>query len=544
MKRREFLQITAVGGSALAAAGLSACEPKSEAKKKKKRKKSPPPFELDELTVAALQEGMASGKYSARKLVEMYLERIERVDKGDYGVNSVIEINPDAEAIAHARDAERRENNIRGPLHGIPVMIKDNIDTADKMMTTAGSLALSGSIAAQDSYVAQKLREAGAIILGKTNLSEWANFRSTRSTSGWSGRGGQTNNPYALDRNPCGSSSGSGAAVSANLCTITIGTETNGSVVCPSSANGIVGIKPTVGLVGRSGIIPIAHTQDTAGPMARTVRDAAIMLGALTGIDPRDDITNESKGNSHTDYTQFLDPNGLKGTRIGVARNYFGFHPGVDQLMEDAIAAIKELGAEVIDPANIETRGEYGNAGFEVLLYEFKTDLNKYFMTVNANHPVRSLEALIQFNEENKDASMPYFGQEILIMAQERGDLSSPEYIDALKKVRELSRDKGIDATMGKDNLDAIIAPTGGPAWYTDWVNGDHFGGSSSSPAARSGYPNITVPAGFIHGLPVGISMFSRPYTEPQLIKYAYAFEQATNHRRAPEFLAHVDYGA
>ena len=539
MKRREFLQITAAGSSALAIAGLSSCDqPNTEGKSYNAAEV--PPFELDELAISDLQEGMKSGKYTARSIVEKYLERIKAIDRNGPAVNSVIEINPDALKIAEALDKERRENKVRGLLHGIPVMIKDNIDTADKMMTTAGSLALKGSIPAQDSFVAQKLREAGAIIIAKTNLSEWANFRSTNSTSGWSGRGGQTNNPYALDRNPCGSSSGSGAAVSANLCTVAIGTETNGSVVCPSSANGIVGIKPTVGLVGRSGIIPIAHTQDTAGPMTRTVRDGAILLGALTGIDPRDDVTKESSGKSHSDYTQFLDPQGLNGARIGVARNFFEFHPGVDKLMEDAVSAMKAAGAVIVDEANIETSRDYGSAGFDVLLYEFKTDLNKYFASLPQGNGVRSLQALIEFNEANKEAEMPHFGQEILILAQEKGDLSSPEYISALKKVKELSRDKGIDATLSKHKVDAIIAPTGGPAWFTDWINGDHFGGGSSSPAARAGYPNITVPAGFIRGLPVGISIFSGPYQEPMLIKFAYAFEQATNHRKPPQFLPSV----
>ncbi|MFQ5631076.1 MAG: amidase, partial [bacterium] len=392
-------------------------------------------------------------------------------------------------------------------------------------------------------HARRALREAGAIILGKANLSEWANFRSTRSSSGWSGRGGQARNPYALDRNPCGSSSGSGITVAANLCTVAIGTETNGSVVCPSTANGIVGIKPTVGLVSRSGIIPIAHSQDTAGPMARTVRDAAILLGALTGTDSRDEATKQNEGKVHRDYTQFLDPQGMKGARIGVARNYFGFHEMVDKLMEGAIAAMKALGATVVDPANIETRGKYGDSGFDVLLYEFKTDLNKYLATLSSNVAVHSLEELIAFNAANKDKEMPYFGQEILEMAQEKGDLASPEYKEALAKIHRLSRDEGIDATLNTQQLDAIIAPTGGPAWLTDWVNGDHYVGGSSSPAARSGYPNITVPAGFVHGLPVGISFFSRAYNESLLIKLAYAFEQATQHRKPPQFLPHVQIG-
>jgi amidase len=499
-------------------------------------------FELDEATIADLKGGMQSGKYTAHGITQMYLQRIQEIDEAGPAVNSVIETNPDALAIADQLDQERKANQVRGPLHGIPVMIKDNIDTADRMTTTAGSLALKGSIPASDSFVAQKLRQAGAIILGKTNLSEWANFRSTRSTSGWSGRGGQTRNPYALDRNPCGSSSGSGAAAAANLCALAIGTETNGSVVCPSSANGVVGIKPTVGMVSRSGIIPIAHTQDTAGPMARTVRDGAILLGALTGVDANDEATKTSEGKARTDYTQFLDVNGLKGARIGVARNFFGFHPQVDQLMEDAIEAMKSQGATVVDPANIETGRQVGEAGFDVLLYEFKADLNKYFAALKNDAGVRSLEELIEFNEANKEAEMPYFGQEILIRAQEKGDLSSPEYKEALLKVKRLSGKEGIDATLSKDKLDAIVAPTGGPAWLIDWVTGDHFGGGSSSPAARAGYANITVPAGFVHGLPVGISFFAGPYSEPMLFKLTYSFEQATKHRKPPQFLRHADF--
>ncbi|MFQ5637912.1 MAG: amidase [bacterium] len=539
MKRREFLQMTVAGSTTFALAGLSSCtQPGTESETSVE--KGVKPFDLDELTIVDLQAGMKSGKFTARSITEMYLERIKEIDQQGPSLNSIIELNPDALAIADKLDEERGKNRVRSSMHGIPVLIKDNIDTADRMTTTAGSLALKGSIAAQDSFVAQKLRQAGAIILGKTNLSEWANFRSTSSSSGWSGRGGQTRNPYALDRNPCGSSSGSGVAAAANLCSVAIGTETNGSVVCPSSANGIVGIKPTVGLVSRSGIIPIAHTQDTAGAMARTVSDAATLLGVLTGMDPRDKATQQSKGKAHGDYTRFLDAKGMTGARIGVARNYFGFHAKVDKLMEDAIETMKKLGAIMVDPADIETRRKYGDSGFEVLLYEFKTDLNKYLARLSTEVAVHSLQELIEFNEANKDAEMPYFGQEILHRAHEKGDLSSPEYKEALKKVRRLSRDEGIDATLKKHRLDAIIAPTGGPAWVTDWVNGDHFSGGSSSPAARAGYPNITVPAGFVHGLPVGISFFSRAYSEPVLIKIAYAFEQATKHRKRPQFLPHI----
>ncbi|MFQ5632213.1 MAG: amidase [bacterium] len=539
MKRREFLQTTVAGGSALTLTGLPSCAKLGE-ENAQTSAHTVQPFELDELTIPGLQEGMQSGKYTAESITELYLERIEALDKQGPALHAVIETNPDALEIAKSLDTERNNDKVRGPLHGIPVLIKDNIDTADRMTTTAGSYALEGSIPKQDSFVAQKLREAGAIILGKANLSEWANFRSTRSSSGWSGRGGQARNPYALDRNPCGSSSGSGIAAAATLCAVAIGTETNGSVVCPSTANGIVGIKPTVGLLSRSGIIPIAHSQDTAGPMARTVRDAAILLGALTGIDARDDATRQSEGKAHRDYTQFLDSQGMNGARIGVARNYFGFHEMVDKLVEDAIDVMKQLGATVVDEANIETRNKYGDSGFAVLLYEFKTNLNKYLATLDDSVPVHTLEELIAFNSANKEKEMPYFGQEILKMAQEKGDLDTPEYKEALAKIHRLSRDEGIDATLKKHNIDAIIAPTGGPAWLTDWINGDHYVGGSSSPAARAGYPNITVPAGFIHGLPVGISFFSRAWNEPQLIKFAYAFEQATHHRKSPQFLPHV----
>lgn len=423
------------------------------------------------------------------------------------------------------------------------MLIKDNIGTADKMATTAGSLALEGSIPAIDSFVAQKLRESGAVILGKTNLSEWANFRSSRSTSGWSGRGGQTRNPYALDRNPSGSSSGSGVAVSANLCTVALGTETNGSIVGPSTMNGIVGIKPTVGLIGRTGIIPISHNQDTAGPMARTVRDAAVLLGCLTGIDPLDDITKQSQGRSYNDYTAFLEPGHLRGKRIGVARNFTGFHNEVYGLFEEAIQAMKDIGAVIIDPANIESSGKLGGADSDVMLYEFKDGINRYLSSLGNGVGVKSLADLIEFNEKNRDREMPWFEQEIFINAEGKGNLSTPEYLDALGKTRRLSRDEGIDATLRKHNLDAIVAPTGGPAHLTDWINGDHFRGGSSSPAAQAGYPNITVPCGFIHGLPVGISFFSTAYTESTLISIAYAYEQTTKHRNAPTFLDHVDFG-
>ena len=535
MKRRSFIQYSAITGAALTATGLStSCQPQKQ--ENGTSDDEVPAFELTGKTVKELQEAMEAGQYTAQQLVELYLARIEAIDRNGPRLNSVIELNPEAISIAQQLDEERKNGQIRGPLHGIPVMIKDNIDTADKMMTTAGALALSGNIAAQDSFVAEKLREAGAIILGKTNLSEWANFRSTRSSSGWSGRGGQTRNPYILDRNPCGSSSGSGAAVSASLCTITIGTETNGSVVCPSSNNGIVGIKPTVGLIGRSGIIPISETQDTAGPMARTVEDAATLLGALTGIDPRDPRTKESEGKAYTDYTSFLDAKGLQGKRIGVGRNFFDFHEGVDQLMEDAIQLMKSNGATLIDLEEVVPSGQ-GKASFDVLLYEFKDGVNKYLASCKSDLPVSTLADVIDFNKENAAASMPYFKQEILKMAQDKGDLESKEYLEALEKILRLNQKEGIDKVMDEHNLDAIIGPTGGPAWNIDLVNGDHFGGGSSSPAAKAGYPNITVPAGYIHGLPVGMSIFGRAYSEPILIAIAYAYEQASQHRQEPTFI-------
>ena len=493
-------------------------------------------FEVAELTITQLQEGLTSGRFMARSLAEKYLVRIEAMDKHGASVNSVIETNPDALAIADALDKERKAKSPRGPLHGIPVLIKDNIDTADRMTTTAGSLALLGSIAPKDSFVAKKLRDAGAVILGKTNLSEWANIRSSHSSSGWSGRGGQTRNPYVLDRNPCGSSSGSGAAVSANFCAVAVGTETDGSVVCPSSANGIVGIKPTLGLISRSGIIPIAHSQDTAGPMARTVSDAAALLSALAGEDP-DDAATASANKHAADYTKFLDPNGLRGKRIGVVRKLFGFSDAVDDLMSAALDVMKRQGAELIDPVEISSLGKLDDPELDVLLTELKADLNAYLAKLGGRAPVRTLKDIIDFNERNKAKEMPYFGQDLFIKAEAKGPLTDKGYLESLANNRKLSREEGIDAVMDKHKLDALVAPTGGPAWVTDLVTGDHFGGGSSQLPAMAGYPNIQVPAGFSFGLPVGISFFGRAWSEPALIAIAFAYEQASKHRKAPGFL-------
>ena len=534
--RRQFLKLSTCAG-ALAVAGpafngsITAAHTAYPAK----------PFEFEEATVNDLQSAMQSGKHTARAIAESYLARIDEMDKHGAAVNSVIELNPEALAIAEALDRERKAKGVRGPLHGIPVLIKDNIDTADKMMTTAGSLALLGSTPPKDAFIVERLRAAGAVILGKTNLSEWANFRSTHSTSGWSGRGGQTRNPYALDRNPCGSSSGSGAAASANFAAIAVGTETDGSVVCPSSTCGLVGIKPTLGLVSRSGIIPIAHSQDTAGPMARTVTDATLLLNALVGIDPRDVATSDSRGKSQTDYTKFLDANGLKGARIGVARKSFGFNDRVDKLMQDAIDVMKRAGAEIIDPADIPTHGKFDDSEFEVLLYEFKADLNAYLATLGPQAPVHTMKEIIAFNEKNADKEMPYFGQEIMLKAEAKGPLTDPAYRKALEKNLRMSRKEGIDAVMAKHKLDALIAPTGGPSWKTDLLNGDHFTGGLSTAPAVAGYPHITVSAGYVYGLPVGLSFTGLAWTEPTLIKLAFAYEQATKHRRAPKFLPSVE---
>ncbi|MBS1725225.1 MAG: amidase [Armatimonadetes bacterium] len=525
MKRRDFLNAGLATGVSAMAGNLLANE--------NVHPYSVPDFDLEEKTTADLQKAMKEGSETSASITQQYLERIHAVDQSGPKTNSVIELNPDAMEIAQRLDEERSAGKVRGPLHGIPILIKDNIETGDKMMTTAGSLVLDGNVAKEDAFIVKRMVAAGAIILGKTNLSEWANFRSTHSTSGWSGRGGQTKNPYALDRNPCGSSSGSGVAASANFCAIAVGTETDGSIVCPSTNNGLVGVKPTVGLVSRTGIIPLSHSQDTAGPMARTVTDAALLLGVLAGKDPSESASKGYKGAS--DYLKFLKPGALKGARIGIARKFFGFNDKVDYIMHEAILVLKELGAVMVDPADLPSHGKYDDTELEVLLYDFKHDIEAYLRARNLK--AKTLADLIKMNDEMKDREMPFFGQEIFHQAQAKGPLTDKKYIKALERNHRLSRDEGIDGIMDKLKLDAIIAPTGGPAWTTDLLNGDHFTGGSSTPSAVAGYPAVTLPAGNVRGLPVGITFFGRAWSEGKLLSYAYAFERATGHRKAPKFL-------
>ncbi len=533
MKRREFLQGTLTAGLGLPlvprASGAAVSPPPSRRVRQS--------FELEEATVHLLQDGMTSGKWTARGITEQYLARIAAVDRNGPSLNSVIETNPDALEIAERLDQERSARGPRGPLHGVPVLVKDNLDSGDRMVTTAGSLALAGSAAPRDSTVVERLRTAGAVLLGKTNLSEWANYRSISSTSGWSGRGGLTRNPYILDHNACGSSSGSGAAGAASLAAITIGTETDGSVVCPSSICGLVGIKPTVGLVSRAGIIPISATQDTAGPMCRTVTDAALVLAAIQGADPRDAATRAIGGRAMTGYASMLRPDGLKGARLGIARRGFGLPPSVDAVLGEAIAALRQHGAVIIDPVEIPNVEKLGDPETLILDYEFKAGIAAYLATRGPGFPLKTLADLIAFNSANQAKEMPWFGQEIFERSVKCGPLTDPKYRSALAACRLYSRTRGIDGIMARHRLNALVAITAGPSWPTDLVNGDRYTGGCSSPAAVAGYPHVTVPAGWLHGLPIGLSFFGKAWSEGPLLGYAYAFEQATSQRRAPRFL-------
>jgi amidase len=526
--RRLIVLVLLAGGSACTQVAESPTQPQ------------PAGFELNEMPVAQLQEAMTAGRYTSRRLVELYLQRIAQIDGAGPTLRSVIEINPDALAIADALDAERKTKGPRGPLHGIPILVKDNIDTGDKMLTTAGSLALTGAPAPRDAFVVERLRAAGVVLLGKTNLSEWANIRSPKSTSGWSARGGQVKNPYVLDRNPCGSSSGTGAAIAANLAAVGVGTETDGSVVCPSSISALVGIKPTIGLVSRTGIVPISHSQDTAGPMTRTVADAAALLNAMVGAD-KSDAAMASAPVAREDYTTALKADALKGARIGVARaQYFGYSPPTDALVNAAIELMKTQGATIVDPADITTASRLEACEIEVLLYEFKADLNAYLATRGTATAANTLKDLIAFNERERAREMPHFGQELFIRAEAKGPLTTPEYRAAAMLCRRLARDEGIDAVMTKHQLDALVVPTLGPAWPTDLVNGDHITGAGSTPAAVAGYPSITVPAGWVGELPVGILFMGRAWSESRLIGLAFAYEQASRHRRPPKFLTTI----
>ena len=541
------LGAAAVAGAACAPSGRDRDDgrPEAEASGSEDPRTQPPAvggFALEEATIAELGREMAEGERTSAEITGLYLRRIEALDRQGPTLRSVIETNPDALEIAEELDRERAAGNVRGPLHGVPILLKDNIATADRNTTTAGSLALEGSIPERDAFVAARLRRAGAVLLGKANLSEWANFRSRRSSSGWSARGGQCRNPYVLSRNPCGSSSGSGAATSANLCAAAVGTETDGSIICPSSANGLVGIKPTVGLVSRGGIVPISAVQDTAGPMARTVADAAALLSGMTGTDPMDEATADSP--VPTDLTRHLGESGatdLSGVRIGIDRQFFDREGRVDAVMEEAIRALAGLGAEIVDPVEIAHLQEVGRHEFEAMLYEFKAGLNEYLAGLGGDAPVKTLADVIAFNEAHAAEEMPYFGQEILVEAEAKGPLTEAAYRTARDTANRLSRDEGLDATLAEHRLEAILGPSGGPAWVTDLVHGDGFSVGSSRPAAVAGYPNVTVPAGQVHGLPVGVSFFGAAWSEPTLIRIAWAFEQAAPHRRPPRFRASVD---
>lgn len=532
---RRALFAAAGASAGLAAVAAGGCAPSSGASQPSATGSADDPdagFPWLEATIDQLQGAMEAGELNAEDLTRAYLDRVEAIDRSGPTLRSIIETNPDAVEIARQLDRERSEGKVRGPLHGMPILLKDNIATADRMTTTAGSLALEGSIAPVDSFVAAQLRRAGAVLLGKTNLSEWANIRSTKSSSGWSARGGQCRNPYALDRNPCGSSSGSGASVAANLCVAAIGTETNGSIVCPSSANGVVGIKPTLGAVSRTHIIPIAHSQDTAGPMARSVRDAALVLDALVGVDPADAITESANGKGPW---SALEKGGLEGRRVGVLRSSAGFDARVDALMEAALEEMRAGGAETVD-VEYNQGSALSRASYTVLLCELKSDLALYLSGLDAGAPVKTLAEVIAFNDENAEREMPYFGQEIFLMAEKTDGVDDPDYAEALQTSKRLAREEGIDALVEEHRLDAIVGPTGGPAWVTDLINGDHFSGGSSSLAAVAGYPNITVPMGFIHGMPVGLSFFGSAWSEPDLLRIAFDFEQRTGHRRSPSY--------
>jgi amidase len=535
ISRRSFLKASGTAGAAGALAGAGTVANAAGAMAATDH--DVPSFPFEEATIAELQAAMASGRLSSRRLTQAYLRRIRQIDLSGIQLNSVIEVNPDALDIARELDAERRQGKVRGPLHGIPILVKDNFATRDRMATTAGSLALLGAEVPRDAFVVRRLRRAGAVILGKANLSEWANFRSTQSSSGWSGRAGQCLSPYVLDHNPCGSSSGSGTATAANLAAVSLGTETDGSIVCPSSHNALVGIKPTLGLTSRSGVVPLAHSQDVTGPMARTVTDAATVLGAMTGVDPRDPATADSKGHSHRDYRRFLDPDGLRGARIGVWREgVFGASPEADVIGEAAIADLRRLGATVVDPADIPGVNDIGGPEFTVLLCEFKDDIAAYLSELR-NTDMRTLADLIAFNEANAERELRWFGQEIFLQAEATGGTADPAYAEALATSKRLAQD-GIDQTLERFDLDAIFSLTASPPWTTDLVNGDHFLLGSSTPAAVAGYPNITVPAGFSFGeLPVGVNFIGRRWAEPTLLKLAYGYEQGTHHRHAPRFL-------
>lgn len=540
MNRRSFLGGTAAAGAGMIATTSGCGEPQRRGSAPPESATGNEPFELHEATIDSLQEAMRAGRLTARRITELYLQRIEALNRRGPELRAIIETNPDALDIADQLDAERRAGSVRGPLHGIPVALKDNIDTRDRMTTTAGSLALEGSIPAEDAFVARKLREAGAILLAKANMSEWAYWRGLNASSGWSARGGQCHNPYALDRTPCGSSSGSGVAAAANLAAVTIGTETGGSIMCPSSINGIVGVKPTVGLWSRAGIIPISHSQDSAGPMTRTVRDAAMLLGVACGVDPRDGATAASAGRFLADYTRVLDPGGLKGARLGIVRNIPGFDDRVVALFDRAIADMKAAGAEIVDPADLphmEAGSVFQELPIVVLNFEFKANINRYFQGLGPNAKVKSLTELIAFNEAHREQEMPFFGQERLRMSEATTSLDDPVYRRAVETVQRMSRAEGIDAVMDRHRLDALVAPTAAPAWLTDHIRGDRFdGGDSAGTAAIAGYPDITVPMGLVAGLPVGVSFFGRAWSEPTLLRIAYAYEQATKRRQPPTF--------